>query len=121
MSKLEMFLENEWENDKELHQTYDDLEDYKNFMLETIEQYKELQEIVDTYKGTLEEFIETLEFGWNNYEENKYVDFNYGNLTCTVNVIDNKLVLSNMVEIWNDRFCALVSASFNISKYLDKE
>lgn len=118
MNKLEIFLEKEWENDKGLHQTYDDLEDYKNFMIESIEQYKELQEIVDIYKGTLEEFIETLEFGWNNYKENNFADFNYGNLTCTVNVIDNKLVLSNMVEIWNDRYCALEYAPFDISEYL---
>lgn len=118
MIKLEMLLQKEWENDKGLHQTYDDYDDYKNFMIETIEQYKELKNEVANYKGTLQSFANSLEFEYTNYKENKYVDFNYGNLTCTVTVKDNKLVLENMVEIWNDRFCALEYNAFDISKYL---
>lgn len=119
MNKLELFLKNEWENDKELANFYDDLDDYKSYMVESIEQYKELQKEVNKYKGTLEDFIETLEFGYNNYKENEYVDFNYGNLTVTVNVKDNKLVLSNSIEIWNDRYSALLNAPFDINEYLN--
>jgi len=119
MNKLELFLKKEWQSDEKLLNFYDDFDDYKNYMVESIEQYKELQKEIEQYKGTLEEFIETLEFGYNNYEENKYVDFCYGNLTVTVIVKDNKLILSNFIEIWNDRYNALLNAPFDINEYLN--
>lgn len=118
MDKLEQFLEKEWKSDSELNKNYKDFEEYKNFMIESIEQYKELKQIVENFKGTLSEFKDTLEFGYTNYEENVYLDFNYGNLCVTVLIENNKLILDYMVEIWNDNKCTFEYALFDVREYL---
>jgi hypothetical protein len=118
VNKLEQFLEKEWNKDKGLSRIYEDFEEYKNFMFETVEQYKELGQMVKKFKGTLSEFKDTLEFGYTNYEENKYVDFNYGNLCATVCVENDKLLLHYNVEVWNDGKGTFEYALFDIRDYL---
>lgn len=118
MDKLEVKLKKEWETEKELSRFYDDLDDYVNYMKECIEQYKDLKKEIKNYRGSLEDFVRTLEFGYTNYKENKYVDFYWGNLTCTINIINNRMILSNLVEIWNDRYCVLINNCFDINEYL---
>ena len=116
--RLEEKLKQEYETDKMLIKLYDDLDDYINYMEESIDQYKDLKKEVDNFTGNLKEFVNTLEFGYTNYEEDNYVDFNWGNLTCSVYLKENKLVLGDLVELWNDREYALINNSFNITEYL---
>jgi hypothetical protein len=86
-------------------------------MVESVEQYNELKKEVETFEGTLSEFKDTLEFGFTNYEEHSHVDFNYGNLCATVHEKNNKLILSPMVEIWNDGKGTFEYNSFDIREY----
>jgi hypothetical protein len=118
MNKLENLLKDEWNNDKELIRIYNDYNEFRNFMVESVEQYKELDQIVKNFKGTLSDFKETLEFGYTNYEKNNYIDFNYGNLCVTVLVENDKLILHYMIEIWNDGKGTFEYSAFDIRDYL---
>jgi hypothetical protein len=115
----EEFLKKEWAKLGNIQKNYDDYDEFKEFMNCSAQEYLELKKNISLFKGTLEEFSKTLEFGYNNYEKNQYLDFNYGNLTCTIYEREGKLYLSNFVEIWNDGICTCEYNSFDIEKCLN--
>lgn len=64
--------------------------------------YLKLKEIVENYNGTIEELCK--ELGGHNYDEDeKYFDLNYGRLCSTVKEEDDKIILSEWVDIY-DRY-----------------
>lgn len=62
--------------------------------------YLKLKEIVENYNGTIEELCEELN-GFNYDEDEKYFDLNYGRLCLTIKIEDNKITLSEWVDIYD--------------------
>lgn len=115
----EKFLKEEWNRLGDVQKNYNNYDEFKEFMNCSAQEYLDLKNEVLLYKGTLEDFAKSLEFGYNNYEKNQCLDFNYGNLTCTIYEKKGKLYLSKFVEIWNDGECSCEYNSFDIEKWLN--
>lgn len=114
----EDFLKKEWNNLDDVQKNYGNYNNFKDFMEQTAKEYLALKEEVNNYKGTIDDFVKELDYVIR-YEKNEYADFNYGNLTCTIKQINNQIILSNYVEIWNDGICSCEYNSFDIEECLN--
>lgn len=78
--------------------------------------FKELKKIVNENQHlTLEELCDKL--GGHNFEEDLF-DLNFGCICATIYLRDNKLILGDDVEIWNDEECYLYDSNFDMSEVL---
>lgn len=88
----------------------------KNLELEkqAIEDFKKLKKIVNENQHlTLDELGDKL--GGHNFDDDLF-DLNFGCICATIYLRDNKIVLSNSVEIWNDEDCYLYDDDFDMSE-----
>ena len=88
----------------------------RNIALEqqAIADFKELKKIVNENQHlTLDELGDKL--GGHNFDEDLF-DLNFGCICATIFLRDNKIVLSNSVEIWDDEECYLYDEDFDMSE-----
>ena len=77
-------------------------------------EYEELKKYIKNYKGNFENLCEELG-GFNITKE--YFDINYKSLTTTIYYEDNKIIVSDFIDIWNDLECEPIESEFDTKKY----
>jgi hypothetical protein len=82
-----------------------------------LEEFKELREFVKNTKLSFKELLEYFK-GWNLDEE--LFDFNYKSLTATLINRDNKIELSENIEIWDDPHTAFIG-TIDAYDYIEEE
>lgn len=82
----------------------------KSYINNALCEYKELKKIVNG-KKTFDELCEELN-GFNKCD--KYFDVNYKSITTTIYNEDNKISISEYIDIWNDKECEPIVTMFNV-------
>lgn len=77
-------------------------------------EYKELENFILNYKGNFNNLCEILG-GFNITKE--YFDINYKNITTTIFNEENKIIISDYIDIWNDKNAEPIESGFNIRRY----
>lgn len=87
--------------------------DYLEFKKEIENLNYNFLEIYDYLKTRKDIFFTNVELDWG------YYDFNYKDMTLTINNKDNKAELSPTIELWNDTTCSYIG-TYDL-KDLEKE
>jgi len=77
-------------------------------------EYEELESFVSNFKSDFEDLCKELG-GFNIAEE--YFDINYKSFTTTIYYKENKIIISDYIDIWNDANCEHIESGFNIKQY----
>ena len=87
--------------------------DYMNFKEELENLNYTFLELYTYLKNRKDISFTNVELDWG------YYDFNYKDMTLTINNKNNKAELSSIIELWNDKSCSYIT-TFDI-KELEKE
>ena len=83
-----------------------------DLILQAKQDYQNLKNDIETNKNlSLEELCDTL--GGHNLKDDLF-DINYGCITATVYLKNNKFVLDKYVDIWDDANCMLIHVNYKI-------
>lgn len=78
-----------------------ELNEKRQDRLKELIEYRELEELVNNFNGTLKELSDKLQ--GHNYDENfKFFDLNYKSLCCTIKEENNKIILSESYEVYDE-------------------
>lgn len=85
----------------------------KDMISKAKEDYEKLKLFLELYAGTFNDLCDELN-GFNISE--KYFDLNFNSITTTIYNDNNKYILCEYIDIWDDKNCELVVSNININK-----